>query len=331
LRDDDADHPTHVTSFDCGDRFHTTRIGHASLLTNALVFPSRFAPPRTRLLLVPGNPGVCEFYFDFADALHRLLNGSAEIIVVSHLGHCGRATAGVALSLDDQVAHKRHLLRALLGESDDAARVFRDFGLPLAHAALPLLLAGHSIGAFVCFKLLAERDATCRRVPRVIALMPTFRNLYDGLAPFVRVAVLPGVRHVFAALLGYMPSGVTRWLMHYSHGMSDESKYATADKLCYDFVNNVLYMAHCETLQGHRPSPATSRSCLPTTPPAGRLYFLYSPIDPYTPLSFVDDLRREHPHLDARIVMTSDRVRHAFVLSNSSDVAELLVSSAWLD
>jgi pimeloyl-ACP methyl ester carboxylesterase len=191
-------------------------------------------------------------------------------------------------------------------------------------------LAGHSIGAFICFKLLAERGTECRRVPRVIALMPTFRNLYDGLAPFVRVAVQPGVRNAFAALLGYMPNGVTRWLMHYSHGMSDESKYATADKLCYDFVNNVLYMAHCETLQVTTVADDIAQ-LFADDAVAGRLYFLYSPIDPYTPLSFVDDLRREHPHLDARIVLTSDRVRHAFVLSNSTDVAELLVSNAWLD
>lgn len=294
------------------------------------MFPSRFSPPSTRLLLIAGNPGVCEFYYDFADALHRLLNESAEIVVVSHLGHCGRSTAGAAFSLDDQIAHKRHLLRAILGESDDSERVFRELGLPIAHASLPLILAGHSIGAFVCFKLLAERPADCRRVSRVLALMPTFRNLYEGLAPFVRVAVQPGVRHLFAALLGYLPNSVSRWLMHYSNGMSDESKYATADKLSYDFVNNVLYMAHTETQQVNE-VPSDISQLFADDALIGRLNFLYSPVDNYTPLSFVADLRRDHPHLDSRIILTSDRIRHAFVLSNSNDVAELIVKNGWLD
>jgi pimeloyl-ACP methyl ester carboxylesterase len=197
-----------------------------------------------------GNPGVCEFYYDFADALHRLLNGECgnhrclalSVTAVAPL-RC------VAFSLDDQVAHKRHLLRALLGESDDAERVFRDFGLPLAHAALPLMLAGHSIGAFVCFKLLAERGATCRRVSaRHCAHADVSQSLRRLGAVCARRCAARRAPSCLPPSSATCPT-VSRWLMHYSHGMSDESKYATADKLCYDFVNNVLYMAHTETLQ----------------------------------------------------------------------------------
>jgi hypothetical protein len=38
------------------------------------------AATHTSCSLIAGNPGVCEFYYDFADALHRQLSENAEII-----------------------------------------------------------------------------------------------------------------------------------------------------------------------------------------------------------------------------------------------------------
>jgi len=53
------------------------------------------------------------------------------------------------------------------------------------------------------------------------------------------------------------------------------------------------------------------------------LVFLYSPIDPYTPIHFVDDLKKMIP--DGNIYMTDPHIAHAFVLKNAEEVAKKLV------
>jgi pimeloyl-ACP methyl ester carboxylesterase len=321
--DPDEDHPTHTTSFECGAAFRTSLIWHASIRTHCLVFPAAAGErPRQRLLVVVGNPGVCEFYYDFAQALHAQCDEKDEIVVVSHIGHCGQRV-GDAFSLDDQVLHKRALLSALLDDADDAQRIKRELNVSTA-PGLPIVLAGHSIGAYICFKLAAAEP----RVRRVLALFPTFRNLREGLIPLIRVAVLPGVRQTFAALLGYLPNFVVSQLLHWSHGLSDETKYALSQNICYDFINNVLYMAYTETLQITTVDPEVDRLFAADR---GRLHFFYSPIDNYTPLHFVDELKQQHPHLAECVHITKNTIRHAFVLSNSNDVATLLANSGCLE
>lgn len=108
--------------------------------------------------------------------------------------------------------------------------------------------------------------------------------------------------------------------MNASNELSDEAKYATADKLTFDFVNNVLYMAYTEThvvtdIDAHVRQVFERARDQPDT-----LVFVYSSIDPYTPLAFVDDLRADFPQF--RIHMADEGVRHAFVLSHSKPVAE---------
>lgn len=319
---------THTTSFECGDSFRTSLVGHASVRTNFLVFGAGDGRrPRQRVLVVVGNPGVCEFYYDFACALSAQCGHEDEIVVASHLGHCGRRI-GAAFSLDEQVEHKRELLAALVGESADSQRILRDLRLA-PRTDVPIVLAGHSIGAYICFKLAAADGARARpRVRRVLALFPTFRDLAAGLVPLVRVAVLPGFRHLFAALLGFMPTFLTHRLLHATHAMSDEAKYALPDKLCYDFIYNVLWMAYTETLQITTVDPELERLFADAR---GRLEFFYSPIDNYTPPSFPAELVQQHPPLEPHVHITSDRIRHAFVLSNSGEVAELLANGGHLD
>jgi hypothetical protein len=46
-------------------------------------------PNKTRILIVPGNPGVIDFYKPFMNRLFENLNGAYTITGVSHTGHCG--------------------------------------------------------------------------------------------------------------------------------------------------------------------------------------------------------------------------------------------------
>lgn len=152
----------------------------------------------TQRQITPGNPGVGHFYIDFARELHRLSNGSDDIVVVSHVGHCGRSTGGRVFSLDDQIAHKVALVDVLsgVGSNYDADSLLVSIGLKAATSDEPLVLLGHSIGAHINIRTVQKRPKA--PVAAVVNLFPTIRNLYEGLANGVKVAILPYIRQTVA-------------------------------------------------------------------------------------------------------------------------------------
>ncbi|KAG1660706.1 hypothetical protein FOA52_014325 [Chlamydomonas sp. UWO 241] len=92
--------------------------------------------PELQLLLVPGNPGNAKYYETHLRGLHTALGGRASVMAVSHAGHEPELTqreSGRLYSIQDQVAHKTALMRSLC----------------LAPGSPPLVVLGHSIGAYV--------------------------------------------------------------------------------------------------------------------------------------------------------------------------------------
>lgn len=58
-------------------------------------------PPRLNVLIIPGNPGVAEYYEPFMHSLHQGLQGRACITCVSQLGMDGQGlTSGVRGGLE---------------------------------------------------------------------------------------------------------------------------------------------------------------------------------------------------------------------------------------
>jgi len=316
-----------TTSFNVhDDHFFVTDID--GIDTNAIVFKkkNRKNPRRFLVLIMPGNPGVCEFYYEFARLLFEHSSQRDDIVVVSHAGHCGRDIENNAtFSLQDQIKHKLVVLDQL---SDSESNLCREFDIEPASDDSPFILLGHSIGAYINMKLYLAKPQL--PIKTIVNLFPTFRNLYDGLVPAVRLAVQPGMRQIFACILHYAPTWMSRMLLKLSNELSDEAKYATADKLSYDFVNNILFMAYCETLEVTQVendlNQLFSNANQKNSSSFPQLIFLYGKTDNYTPLSFVDDLKKEHPHLKKYIHLADDGVKHAFVLQNSKQVADQLQS-----
>jgi pimeloyl-ACP methyl ester carboxylesterase len=251
-----------------------------------------------------------------------------DIVVCSHVGHCGKQT-GKAHCLEDQFQHKLALVDYLcggLGDSNDSDST--EIGVAPASKAEPLVLMGHSIGSQICLRVLAHRRGTAP-IACVVNLFPTFRNLYDGLVPGVKVAITPGVRQVVANLLHYSPLWLRRYLLSGSSAMTDEARYATAEKISYDFVNNILYMAYTEgydVVNIHPEIDALFKSLNTSwiSSDVPEVIFLYGRTDAYTPLAFIDDLKRDYAHLSSAIHLADVGVPHAFVLSHSRSVARQL-------
>ncbi|PWN89700.1 hypothetical protein FA10DRAFT_303005 [Acaromyces ingoldii] len=139
----------------------------ASMLgAQCLVWPATAArtpsSPRLTLLFLPGNPGLADYYRGYLSELHRLVGPSLEIVCVSQLGH-DPASAGFSLdtepvvSLRRQIEHKEAILAALAGGTDR------------------VILAGHSIGAYMALEIVRRR----RTGPRIDSLHLLFPALHD--------------------------------------------------------------------------------------------------------------------------------------------------------
>lgn len=170
----------------------------------ALHWPSQGAP-RGALLFIPGNPGVCEYYAEFLSHLHALLQGRCVILCKGSPGHDETRKAppptgrygwlGHTWSyygVQDQVASQRLALEELRAELPSGA---------------PVVLAGHSMGAYVATQLLC---AYPNEVQGLQLLFPTISHI--GKAPQARLTrpwmapPLLFVVHWVVVCLAYLPA-----------------------------------------------------------------------------------------------------------------------------
>lgn len=121
-------------------------------------------PPSTtdallQILVIPGNPGIGSYYLPFMTALQQHLDVPATIRTLSHAGQDVHNTGDCSYSLRDQIDHKVAFLRAHMQLGPDAP---------------PLIIAGHSIGAYMAVHAVRMLGADSSNIQCVAALFPFF-------------------------------------------------------------------------------------------------------------------------------------------------------------
>jgi hypothetical protein len=123
----------------------------------------------TMFVIIPGNPGLVEFYEQFAIELCQKTN--YPIIGISHTGHLfdDHLKDWQAVDLQTQIQHKvKFIKNHLLG--DQALSLGVD-------NKTKFILVGHSIGCHVILQILNQLDAeTKSKVKSTMHLFPTFRT-----------------------------------------------------------------------------------------------------------------------------------------------------------
>lgn len=173
------------------------------------------APP-VYLVVLPGNPGIVEPYAAYVSALVRASGGAvAGGLVLGHSGHSS-ATATRAhppWTLAQQLAHKRDALLTLLA-AEPGAR---------------LVLAGHSVGAWMVVELLRE-PAIRRAVLRCLLLFPTLSHIGESrngvrLAPVFRH--LRGAAWLLMAGIAALPSSLLTLALRVLASPQDDAALAS--------------------------------------------------------------------------------------------------------
>jgi len=275
--------------------------------------PSGALPSNFHIVVIPGNPGMVDFYIQFMKHISNKFKGSVPISAISHAGHTNwlgygqeerLADTGI-YSLEEQIEHKVDYLSML--EEKHSAEQAKNCLTP---TPLQFILVGHSVGSFICLRLrLMQRF----RIAQVINLFPTFQYLYEGLTPTIQWMIMPGLRHVASMATGLVPLSWKRYLVRaYSTGLSEEAQDVVASGFNrYAVLHNVLYMARTEAQDIRELNPDLIQ-------PLDSTYFLYGPTDHYTPREQVEHFRMTYP--EAKVTIAGEECVHAFCVSSEQSV-----------
>ncbi|PVV04000.1 hypothetical protein BB560_001498 [Smittium megazygosporum] len=147
----------------------TLRLGPE--LTETLIWPAKKAP-KTVFFMIPGNPGIINFYNEFLSELHSQDPDNLEIIGVSHLGHS---------LFENETGHLIHPKRTYLvrDQVDHIKRVFLYFyELYSDNKLFPTIpkfvLCGHSVGAYVIEQVFRDCSPL---INKVFYLFPTVTHI----------------------------------------------------------------------------------------------------------------------------------------------------------
>ncbi|KAF5750566.1 UPF0554 protein-like isoform X2 [Tripterygium wilfordii] len=234
--------------------------------------------PKLQVLVIPGNPGIVQFYKDFVESLFEQLGGRASVIAVGHICQTKKNwERGRLFSLQEQIDHKVDFI-----------------GQELHNSGVPLVLLGHSIGSYIAIEVLKR----CPEVILCIGLYPflTLNQHSERQSIIGKIAassVLSAGLSFMVASLGLLPKWASRLIVSNSVGKS-WSKTAV-DALCshlmqYHTMRNVLFLAMTEFKKlSDTPDWMFMRQN------QGKIVFLFGIDDHWGPMQVFEEISKKVP------------------------------------
>ncbi|KAI8576325.1 hypothetical protein K450DRAFT_257222 [Umbelopsis ramanniana AG] len=285
----------------------------AGKLTDTSYWPAFHDGKKVVVLLVPGNPGLVDYYTTFCEEIHDALSHSSlslDIIAVSHLGHSSKPlnTTKQLFTLQEQIQHKI--------ECFDIIR--KQYG-----PETKIVLIGHSVGSFICTEVLKARPN--HNIVRLIALFPTLQHIAktpNGVALSPIFPVIPRtIVSWSASLLSWIHPTVRKTIVSYITKQPDPSLSVTSDQLLQrNVVNNALFMAGQEMASIKELDYDFYHAHVK------KFIIYFSPKDSWAPQDHYDDMKSRFPN--ANITLCEENLPHAFVLDHAKSMAKKV--SEWI-
>ncbi|KAM6221959.1 lipid droplet-associated hydrolase [Rhynchocyon petersi] len=276
--------------------------------------------PQVLILIITGNPSFTAYYIPFAKTLYSLINRRFPIWIISHAGHSfipkdkkifatsnGSNTQEIKdiYGLHGQVEHKLAFLRTHVPKQ------------------MKLVLIGHSVGCYISLQML--KCAPELPVIRSVMLFPTIERISESPNGRFATPLLCWFRYVLYAfgylLLKPIPEQIKLWIIKISLRVTNTAD----DCLCLSVLDpfclaNAAYLGSQEMIQIVERDNETIKKHL------SKLIFYYGTRDPWCPLQYYEDIKKDFPEGDIRLC--EKKIAHAFILSHSQEMAEM--TADWL-
>ncbi|KAJ2777794.1 hypothetical protein GGI15_004394 [Coemansia interrupta] len=293
----------------------------AGELRETIFWPSQSGAPQAVMFVIPGNPGLVDFYIDFCSLLHKKFH-TLEIIGVSHLGHTRFANnRGVehrvpkTHSLEEQVANMVAVFDAI------------DQEYSAENPRPKMLLLGHSVGCYFAQKIIECRED---RVDRVYALFPAVAGLADSpRGRQLRLMFQPGLRQTVALVMGFLrwllPLRLLYHLADHSESLNAENSRVVNSRVVVDkmlfgrTVACILHMASDEMRIIDKLNEPLYRRL------GERFVMFYGVDDQWVPIERYE--RMKEVNTKGQVVLCEKGISHAFVTAHSTDMAKMVAKA----
>ncbi|KAF9979376.1 hypothetical protein BGZ73_000070 [Actinomortierella ambigua] len=270
--------------------------------------------PRTVLFMIPGNPGLIDYYIPFLQTVHDTCQGPLDIFGASHLGHTSGAHVkdpSRLYTLQEQVDNKIAIFDALRARYPSNTR---------------FIIAGHSMGAWLSLQVLKARPN--HQIERIFGLFPTvhhildtpngqkLKNMFKPTASSIVAGTVTALRFIFSA------PPVLNAIVRLATGQDAEMAKVTAHDLLHGhIVKNCLFLAGQEM--------ATIRELDEdlVQKHGHKFVFYYGKTDEWSPIEHYHDMRDRFPQVESHLC--SQGMKHAFVLGHGEAMGSLM--GEWIE
>ncbi|XP_026551135.1 lipid droplet-associated hydrolase isoform X2 [Pseudonaja textilis] len=272
--------------------------------------------PRLLFLVIPGNPGLPDFYRTFIETLYYSLNQQYPVWVVSHGGHC---------KIPHEIKRKEEMLLndtddvfGLQGQAEHKLKFLRKY----VPKDVKLVLIGHSIGSYFVLEIMKHSPEL--EILRSILLFPTIERMAESPQGRLLTPLLCQLRYILYIpiyLATLLPERVKSFLVRFALNQqkwNDQTLVTTITNLLnMDCIANIMYLASQEMRSVKERDNSTIKQHL------NKLIFYYGTTDSWCPLQYYEEMKMEF--LDGDIRICEKGIRHSFVLDSSKEMAEMIV------
>ncbi|XP_053608964.1 lipid droplet-associated hydrolase [Plodia interpunctella] len=260
------------------------------------------------IVCISGNPGLPDFYIDFALELHKLTG--LPMCVIGQAGH------DVIPNEKDLVLKNQEHLYSLQGQVEHKFNFINES----IDKNCRIHLIGHSIGSWMIIEMLNKHSTLIDRIVSINLLFPTIQKM--AVAPngkFItkflsRIHVL---LMFFINLIHILPQVVRSFFIDvyiYWNKLPSSYNDMVNKFLSPSSFEKMIFLAYDEMANVKELNKSGIDKIKSIT------NVIYSDRDGWAPVSYMEDLKQFEPHLQ----MTLVGVDHAFVLRSSEQVAGLV-------
>ncbi|KAI8438804.1 hypothetical protein MSG28_011176 [Choristoneura fumiferana] len=271
--------------------------------TNLLTWDNPFNCKGSDVIVcISGNPGIPDFYIEFAAELHKSTGLPVCVTVKSNI----LEKQEHLFNLEGQITHKLDLISNKIDKNSK------------------IHLIGHSIGAWLVIEALDKQKELLEKVASINLLFPTIQGMAvaeNGKYLNKIVRRFHTITILLFTLVHILPEFLKQFLIaiylkfnslppHYSERILKYLRPKIGEKvlyLAYDEMDRVVEL-NTEALENIKHLTNV----------------IYSDRDGWAPLSYMDDLKQFQPEMNMKQVS----IDHAFVLKYSEEIAEMLVEAA---